>query len=102
MTLTGSDHTIREYRFGKCRVVPSLREVWRGDDLVGIEPKAFDLLVYLVQHRDRAVSKDELQDQIWPDSIVTEASLTRCVMKARRAFIRRVSAVLNTVAAIVN
>jgi TolB-like protein/tetratricopeptide (TPR) repeat protein len=85
MTLTGSDHTIREYHFGECRVVPSLREVWRGDDLVGIEPKAFDLLVYLVQHRDRAVSKDELQDQIWPGSIVTEASLTRCVMKARRA-----------------
>ena len=50
-----------------------------------MEPKAFDLLVYLANHRDRAVGKDELQDTVWPGAIVTETALTRCVMKARRA-----------------
>ena len=76
---------IREYRFGDCRVVLTSREIWRGDDLVATEPKAFDLLTYLIRHRDRAVDKDELQDRIWPGTIVTEGALTRCVMKARRA-----------------
>jgi adenylate cyclase len=50
-----------------------------------VEPKVFDLLVHLVLHRDRSVSKDELQDAIWPRTIVTEGALTRCVMKVRRA-----------------
>jgi tetratricopeptide (TPR) repeat protein len=45
----------------------------------------FDLLVFLVTHRDRAVDKDELQDQVWPGMVVTETALTRAVMKARKA-----------------
>ena len=61
------------------------RELYRDGELISVEPKAFDLLVLLITNRDRAVDKNELQDNIWPDTIVTEASLTRCVMKARRA-----------------
>lgn len=52
---------------------------------VPVEPKAFDLLVFLIRNRERAVSKVELQDELWPGVIVTEAALTRCVMKARKA-----------------
>ena len=80
-----SDQSAREYRFGQCRINLDSREVWCGDELVAIEPKAYDLLVYLIANRDRAVGKDELQDEIWAGTIVTEAALTRCVMKARRA-----------------
>lgn len=80
----GSGNT-REYRFADCRVDLSRRELWRGEQTIAIEPKAFDLLVYLIRHRDRAVDKNELQDAIWTGTIVTEAALTRCVMKARRA-----------------
>ena len=36
---------VREYRFGSCRVCPASREVWREDELVAVEPKAFDLLL---------------------------------------------------------
>lgn len=61
------------------------RELWRGTELVAMEPKAFDLLAYLIENRDRAVDKNELQDEIWTGTIVTEGALTRCVMKARRA-----------------
>jgi len=74
-----------EYRFGRCRVVGALREVWLDEERVAVEPKAFDLLVYLIRNRHRAVSKDELQDKIWPGVIITDAALSRCVMKARRA-----------------
>lgn len=80
-----NETTIREYRFGRCRIVTDSREIYQNDELIAVEPKVFDLLVYLVRHRHRAVSKEELQDGIWGSTIVTEASLTRCVMKARRA-----------------
>ncbi len=73
------------FRFGPYELDDAGRELRRNGERVETEPKALDLLLYLLQNRDRAVSKDELQTRLWPRSIVTEASLTRCVMKARRA-----------------
>ena len=61
------------------------RVLRRGEQKINVEPKAFDLLMYLATHRDRAVDKDELQQAVWPGTIVSETALTRCVMKARRA-----------------
>lgn len=72
-------------RFADVAIDPRRRELRRGGELVPVQPKVFDLVVYLVTHRDRAVSKDELQDAVWPGVIVTETALTRAVMKARRA-----------------
>lgn len=84
--MTASDpQKLPVYRFGEYELDCALRELRRGSELVAIQPKAFELLRYLIEHRDRAVDKDELQDALWPRSIVTEASLTRSVMKARRA-----------------
>lgn len=77
--------TASEYQFGDCRLVLPSREIFHKGDLVPVEPKVFDLLVYLIGNRDRAVDKNELQDEVWSGTIVTEASVTRCVMKARRA-----------------
>lgn len=73
------------HRFGQFELDESARELRRDGERVDAEPKAFELLCYLLKNADRAVSKDELQTALWPRSIVTEASLTRCVMKARRA-----------------
>ena len=73
------------YIFGACRVDARRREIFLHGRPVAVQPKVFDLLLFLIENRERAVSKDELQDAIWPRTIVTEASLTRCVMKARRA-----------------
>ena len=50
-----------------------------------MEPRVFEVLLYLVKNRDRAVDKGELQDAIWPGVFVTETALTRAVMKARKA-----------------
>jgi DNA-binding winged helix-turn-helix (wHTH) protein len=61
------------------------RELTKDRRIVAIEQRAFDMLLYLIKHRDRAVSKDELQEAIWPRMVLTESALTRCVMKARRA-----------------
>jgi pimeloyl-ACP methyl ester carboxylesterase/DNA-binding winged helix-turn-helix (wHTH) protein len=73
------------YTFGRCRLDTGVRELVRDDAVVPMENRAFDMLVYLLEHRDRAISKDELQEAIWPRMILTESALTRCVMKVRRA-----------------
>ncbi len=73
------------YRFGRCVLDLRSRELRRDAELVPIEQRAFNLLQYLIEHRDRAVSKDELQEAVWPRMILTESALTRCVMKVRRA-----------------
>ncbi len=73
------------FRFARCALDSRARELWRDGQAVPIEHRAFDLLVYLIEHRDRAVSKEELQEAVWPRMILTESALTRCVMKARKA-----------------
>jgi len=73
------------FKFLNHTVVTARREILCDGAPVSVEPKVYDLLLYLLQNRDRAVSKDELQDAIWPNVIVTESALTRCVMKARQA-----------------
>ena len=75
----------RLYRFGSITVDVARRELRDGDDEVEVQPRVFDLLVYLVRHSERAVDKDELQDAVWPGLVVTETALTRAVMKARKA-----------------
>lgn len=50
-----------------------------------IQPLVFDLLVYLVRNAGRVVPKEELMDALWPDVIVTEASLQRVVSLTRKA-----------------
>ena len=72
-------------RFDDCVLDVARRELTRDGDAVVVQPRVFDLLVYLVEHRDRAVNKDEIQDAVWPGMVVTETALTRAVMKARRA-----------------
>jgi DNA-binding winged helix-turn-helix (wHTH) protein/predicted ATPase len=53
--------------------------------LVKLEPQVFDVLAYLIQHRDRVVTKDELIEHVWGGRIVSEATLTSRLMAARRA-----------------
>jgi TolB-like protein len=73
------------YRFAGVTLDLESRELIRDGAPVQVEPKVWDLLVHLLENRCRAVDKDELQDRIWEGLVVTEASLTRAVMKARRA-----------------
>lgn len=73
------------YNFKNFILNPARRELKSADGIIEIEPRAFDVLLYLVQNRDRAVDKNELQDAIWPGVIITETALTRAVMKARKA-----------------
>src|SRR4051794_20110046 len=71
--------------FGDCRLDIARRELRRGGEIVSLEPKAFDLLAFLVLHRDRVVSKDDLLQEGWGGRIVSEAALTTRVNAVRRA-----------------
>jgi pimeloyl-ACP methyl ester carboxylesterase/DNA-binding winged helix-turn-helix (wHTH) protein len=61
------------------------RELRRGSQLIALEPQVFDLLVYLVQNRNRVVSKDDLIAAIWGGRIVSESTLTSRINAARKA-----------------
>jgi TolB-like protein len=61
------------------------RELRRGAQPVAIEPQVFDLLVHLVENRDRVVSKDDLLASVWGGRIVSDSTLTTRVNAARRA-----------------
>jgi len=61
------------------------RELRRGYEFVAVEPQVLDLLVYLVENRDRVVSKDDLIASVWGGRIVSDAALTSRVYAARKA-----------------
>jgi TolB-like protein/Flp pilus assembly protein TadD len=74
-----------DFRFGDFEINLARRELRRASAVVHLEPQVFDLLVHLVQNRDRIVSKDELIDVIWHGRIVSEAALSSRISAARRA-----------------
>lgn len=49
-----------------------------------IEPQVYDLLVYLIEHRERVVPKQELHERLWSNRVVCDATVSHCVMSARR------------------
>ena len=59
------------YRFGDREVDTRLRQIKLGGELLEAQPKAFDLLVYLIENRNRVVDKDELLEQLWAGSVVS-------------------------------
>ena len=61
------------------------RELRAGGTIVPIEPQVFDVLLYLIQHRDRVVSKDDLIASVWKGRIVSESTLTTRINAVRRA-----------------
>jgi len=61
------------------------RELRRGSKPIAVEPQVFDLLTYLVQHRDRVVTKDDLLEVVWGGRIVSGSALTTRINAARRA-----------------
>jgi dipeptidyl aminopeptidase/acylaminoacyl peptidase len=72
------------YRFGEIRVDPSSARVFRGDRPVAVEPKAFDVLRFLLENPGRLVEKQELLDAVWRDAAVTENAMTRVVAQLRK------------------
>ena len=71
--------------FGDYEINLDRRELRRAKHPVHVQPQVFDLLVYLVQNRDRVVSKDDLVASVWSGRIVSESTLTSRINAARKA-----------------
>src|SRR5262245_58301109 len=74
-----------QFMFNNHVLDPDRRELDRGDSSIAVEPQVFDLLLYLVENRERVVSKDDLIASVWRGRIVSESTLASRINAARRA-----------------
>lgn len=73
------------YRFEDYCLDARRAELRRGDVQVHLEPQVFDVLLYLVRHRDRVVSKEELLTAVWAGRVVSESTLSSRLTAVRHA-----------------
>jgi DNA-binding winged helix-turn-helix (wHTH) protein len=64
---------------------PDRRELSRGAEPIAVEPQVFDLLTYLVENRERVVTKDDLIASVWGGRIVSDSTLTSRINAVRKA-----------------
>src|SRR5882762_11652704 len=72
------------YEFGPYRLERSARRLLRAGEPVALTPKAFDVLLALVERHERVVDKAELMKLVWPDSFVEEANLSQTIFVLRK------------------
>jgi DNA-binding winged helix-turn-helix (wHTH) protein len=73
------------YRFAGFSLDRDTRQLLEGGREVHLSPKAFELLLLLIENRSRALSKADLQDRLWPAVFVGETNLATLVAEIRRA-----------------
>jgi DNA-binding winged helix-turn-helix (wHTH) protein len=73
------------YRFGQFALDSRKRTLSREDSAVSLTPKAFDVLLFLVQNPNRLVTKEELLQAVWGDTFVEEGNLTQYISHLRKA-----------------
>ncbi|HKC65279.1 MAG TPA: DPP IV N-terminal domain-containing protein [Pyrinomonadaceae bacterium] len=79
------DEKAQIYRFDNVRVEVASFRLWKDDRAVQVEPKAFQVLLFLIENRGRLVEKRELLDAVWKETFVTENALTREIAQLRKA-----------------
>src|SRR6201987_6560949 len=73
------------YRFGQFVLDPARRTLSRADSPISLTPKAFDVLLFLVQNPNRLIAKEELLQAVWADTFVEEGNLTQYISHLRKA-----------------
>jgi len=73
------------YHFGECALDTQLYSVQRGGKSIRLRPKVFRMCLYLLEHRDRVVSREELRAQLWPGRSVNPATLQGVIRSVRQA-----------------
>ncbi|WP_455199536.1 winged helix-turn-helix domain-containing tetratricopeptide repeat protein [Kaarinaea lacus] len=71
--------------FGDYELDTTRYELRHNGQVQAVEPQVFNVLVYLAQNRDRAISRQELLDELWAGKIVSESTLSSCIKAARKA-----------------
>jgi adenylate cyclase len=73
------------YIFGDCELDTSLYTLKRAGKTIRLRPKVFRVCRYLLEHRDRVVSRDELCAQVWPGQFISQATLEGVIRAVRQA-----------------
>lgn len=73
-----------QYRIGNLHIDLAARTLIRDGKAIGVQPKAFDLIAYLLTHRERAVGRDELISGVWGKIDISDAALAQAVRMARK------------------
>ncbi|NOT63919.1 MAG: AAA family ATPase, partial [Acidobacteria bacterium] len=72
-------------QFGSFRLLPDVDLLYRGEEVVPLEPRAVQVLRYLATQHGRIVTKDELLENVWADVFTTDAVLKKAISQVRRA-----------------
>ena len=80
-----SSQSKRLYQFGPFRLDTSERLLLRNEEIVKVTPKAFDILIALIESSGHLLEKDDLMKAIWPDTFVDESTLTSNISTLRKA-----------------
>ena len=75
----------KAFFIGDWKVSPTEGLLLRGDDVVHIEPKAMELLVYLAQRQGEVVAREDIEKDVWGGTLVSYDSITSTVIKLRKA-----------------
>ena len=73
------------YAFGKYELDTNLYELRSNREVCRLPARGFEVLLYLIQHRDHVVTREELLENLWPGQFISEAILNNCIMTARQA-----------------
>src|SRR6186713_3023688 len=84
--LRHSQYPMSVYRFHDHQLDPQARTLSCEGCPVAIEPRVFDVVVYLIEQRHRAVGRDELIAAAWGRADCSDATLAQAILKARRLF----------------
>src|SRR5512134_3081625 len=76
--------SVQCWSFGAFRLDASPTCLWRDGQLLPLPPKPLAVLVYLVAHAGQVVTKDELLEAVWPETMVSEGVLKTCLAQIRR------------------
>ena len=72
------------WSFGAFRLDASTSCLWRDEQLVPLAPRPLAVLAYLVAHAGEVVTKDELLEAVWPETVVSEGVLKTCIGQIRQ------------------
>ena len=73
------------YLFGECTLDTEQYVLYRADHALPLQPKVFQVLHYLLTHRDRVIAKVELSGQVWPQQFISDATLEGVIKAVRHA-----------------
>ena len=85
MAAMGSPLPTGKLLFLDAEIDTSRETIRRGSEEYRLRQKTFQVLLYLIQNRDRVVTRDELFTSVWKDAAVTEDTLVQCIVEIRRA-----------------